>query len=117
MCIASSARALGAPRRGHRRLAVGRCSRRCSTAASARPGRIGATIGVAVPLLLVALGTIVSTRAGLVNIGQEGQLFLGAAFAAYVGTELGGTGPVVILALLLARASSAARSGPRSLPS
>ncbi|MCB0969394.1 MAG: hypothetical protein KDB37_21370, partial [Ilumatobacter sp.] len=34
------------------------------------PGRIGATIGVAVPLLLVAIGTIVSNRAGLVNIGQ-----------------------------------------------
>src|SRR6056297_2159243 len=52
-----------------------------------KPGRIGLTIGVAIPLLLVALGTIISTKAGLVNIGQEGQLFLGAAFAAYVGTE------------------------------
>ena len=68
------------------------------------PARIGATIGVAVPLLLVALGTIVSTRAGLINIGQEGQLFIGAAFAAYVGTELGGPGPVVVVALLVAGA-------------
>lgn len=65
-------------------------------------GRIGVTIGVAIPLLLVALGTIVSTRAGLVNIGQEGQLFLGAAFAAYVGTKLSAPGPVVIVALLIA---------------
>jgi simple sugar transport system permease protein len=68
------------------------------------PGRIGDTIGVAVPLLLVALGTIVSTRAGLINIGQEGQLFIGAAFAAYVGTELGGPGPLVVVALLVAGA-------------
>ena len=67
-------------------------------------GRIGQSIGVAVPLLLVALGTIVSTRAGLVNIGQEGQLFLGAGFAAYVGAELTAPGPVVVVALILAGA-------------
>ena len=66
------------------------------------PGRIGTTIGVAAPLLLVALGTIVNSRAGLVNIGQEGQLFIGAAFAAYVGVEMSGSGPVVIVALLVA---------------
>ncbi|MFP5489381.1 MAG: ABC transporter permease [Acidimicrobiia bacterium] len=66
------------------------------------PGRIGATIGVAIPLLLVAVGTIVSNRAGLVNIGQEGQLYLGAAFAAYFGTKLGWSGPAVVVLLLLA---------------
>jgi ABC-type uncharacterized transport system permease subunit len=66
------------------------------------PGRIGATIGVAVPLLLVAIGTIVSNRAGIVNIGQEGQLYLGAAFGAYFGTKLGWSGPMVILLLLVA---------------
>ena len=66
------------------------------------PGRIGATVGVAVPLLLVAIGTIVSNRAGLVNIGQEGQLYIGAAFGAYFGTKLGWSGPMVILLLLAA---------------
>lgn len=66
------------------------------------PGRIGATIGVAVPLLLVAIGTIVSNRAGLVNIGQEGQLYIGAAFGAYFGTKLGWSGPMVVLLLLAA---------------
>lgn len=65
-------------------------------------GRIGATIGVAVPLLLVAVGTIISNRAGLVNIGQEGQLYLGAAFAAYAGTKLGMQGPGVVVLLLFA---------------
>lgn len=66
------------------------------------PGRIGDTIGVAVPLLLVALGTIISNRAGLVNIGQEGQLYLGAAFGAYFGTRLDIAGPHVLLLVLVA---------------
>lgn len=66
------------------------------------PGRWGLTLGAAAPLLLVALGTIVNTRAGLVNIGQEGQLLIGAAFATYVGVRLGGPGPVVVVALCLA---------------
>ena len=66
------------------------------------PGRLGRTIGVAVPLLLVAIGTIVSNRAGLVNIGQEGQLYIGAAIGAYVGTKLDVSGPWVVLLLLAA---------------
>ena len=47
------------------------------------PGRWGLTLGVSAPILLVALGTIVNGRAGLVNIGQEGQLVIGSCFAAY----------------------------------
>jgi simple sugar transport system permease protein len=66
------------------------------------PGRWGLTLGAAAPLLLVALGTIVNARAGLVNIGQEGQLLFGAAFATYVGVRLGGPGPIVVVALCLA---------------
>jgi simple sugar transport system permease protein len=54
------------------------------------PGRWGETLGTAAPILLVALGTIISARAGLINIGQEGQLFVGAAFATYVGFLIGG---------------------------
>jgi ABC-type uncharacterized transport system permease subunit len=67
-----------------------------------KPGRVGNTVGVAVPLLLVALGTIVNSKAGLVNIGQEGQVFIGAALAAYVGVDMAGPGPIVIIALLAA---------------
>lgn len=66
------------------------------------PGRWGVTLGTAAPLLLVAAGTIVNGKAGLVNIGQEGQLMVGAALAGWVGLNLGGPGPVVIVALLLA---------------
>ena len=67
-----------------------------------RPGRWGDTIGQAIPLLLVALGTIVNSRAGLVNIGQEGQLFVGAALAAYVATHIGASGPFVLILILVA---------------
>lgn len=69
-----------------------------------KPGRWGLTLGAAAPLLLVALGTIVSSRAGLVNIGQEGQLLIGAAFATFVGVRLGGgqAGGLVVVLLLLA---------------
>ena len=67
-----------------------------------RPGRWGDTIGEATPLLLVALGTIVNSRAGLVNIGQEGQLYVGAALGTYVATHIGASGPFVLILVLLA---------------
>jgi simple sugar transport system permease protein len=67
-----------------------------------RPGRWGLTLGVSAPILLVGLGTAVSGRAGLVNIGQEGQLVMGAACACYVGVRMDGPGPVVLLAALAA---------------
>jgi len=66
------------------------------------PGRWGLTLGTAVPLLLVALGTIINAKAGLVNIGQEGQLAIGAATATYVGVRLDAPGPIAIGALCLA---------------
>ena len=63
------------------------------------PGRWGGTLAEAVPLLLVALGAIVSTRAGLVNIGQEGQVAIGAALATFVATR--NSGPFVLVAVLI----------------
>ena len=66
------------------------------------PGRWGETIGIAIPLVVVALGTTINDRAGLVNIGQEGQLMMGAAFAAYVGVKMAGPGPLIVLVLLAA---------------
>lgn len=64
------------------------------------PGRWGDTLAESAPLLIVALGAIVSTRAGLVNIGQEGQLAVGAATATYVATH--GSGPLVLVFALVA---------------
>lgn len=60
------------------------------------PGAWGLTLTTTAPLLLVAVGTIVATRAGLVNIGQEGQLLIGACCAGYVAVRLGGPGWFVI---------------------
>lgn len=68
------------------------------------PGAWGLTLTTAAPLLVVAVGTIVATKAGLVNIGQEGQLIIGAACAAYVAVRLPGPGGLVLAAALLAGA-------------
>ncbi|MDG2262125.1 MAG: ABC transporter permease [Actinomycetota bacterium] len=68
------------------------------------PGRWGETLGVAAPMLLVALGVVVSAKAGLINIGQEGQLAIGAAFAVYFSFLIGGPGPLNVVILLLAGA-------------
>lgn len=67
-----------------------------------RPGRWGLTLSVAAPILLVGLGTAVNGQAGLVNIGQEGQLVMGAACACYVGVRIGGPGPLALLIALAA---------------
>lgn len=72
------------------------------------PGRWGQTLGVAVPLTLVGLGTVISNRAGLINIGQEGQVMIGAAVASFVGTGLAGPGVPVLVALLAAGAAGGA---------
>ncbi|MBT5137717.1 MAG: ABC transporter permease [Acidimicrobiaceae bacterium] len=66
-----------------------------------RPGRWGETLGTAAPMLLVATGTIISSKGGLINIGQEGQLFVGAAFATYFGFLLGGPGPLNVSLILI----------------
>ena len=66
-----------------------------------RPGRWGETLGTAAPMLLVATGTIVSGKAGLINIGQEGQLLVGAAFATYFGFLVGGPGPFNLIVIVV----------------
>ena len=50
---------------------------------------LGTTLVFATPRLLVALGAIVAIRAGLFNLGGEGQLQLGAVGAALAGALLG----------------------------
>ncbi len=65
------------------------------------PGAWGLTLTTMAPLLLVAVGTIVATRAGLVNIGQEGQVLIGSCFAAFVAVRMGGPGWLIIVVTLL----------------
>ncbi len=66
------------------------------------PGAWGTTVNTAAPLLAVAAGTIVAGKAGLSNIGQEGQVLLGAAATAFIATRLVAPGPVVIVLSVVA---------------
>jgi len=56
------------------------------------------------PLLLVAVGSCVGARAGVFNIGQEGQVLIGALAGAWVGLRLALVGPLLMVAMLLAAA-------------
>lgn len=51
---------------------------------------LSASVRMATPLLIAALGLAISERSGLVNIGVEGIMLM-AAFAAYVGAKLSGS--------------------------
>lgn len=64
--------------------------------------RILNTISRAIPLLLVAVGICIAFRGGVINIGAEGQLFVGAISATAVAVALGDSaspvlGPLVVL--------------------
>lgn len=81
-----------------------------------QPGALGLTLSTAAPLLLVAVGAIVANKAGLVNIGQEGQLLIGAASGAYVLTRVDGAQPLpLILGLAAAVAGGALWAGIAAL--
>jgi len=63
---------------------------------------IGNTMVAATPFGIVAIGAVVANRAGLFNIGQEGQLTIGAALAIWAGISFPGPGPIKLLVALLA---------------
>jgi ABC-type uncharacterized transport system permease subunit len=54
------------------------------------PDGIGYTLFNATPLIFTGLAVAVAFRCGLLNIGAEGQLYVAAFAAAWVGIELGG---------------------------
>lgn len=66
------------------------------------------TLQWATPLIFTGLSAAVAFRAGLFSIGQAGQMALGAAFAAWLGTRLSAPG---ILHPLLALAAAALAGG------
>lgn len=51
---------------------------------------LGTTIEKFVPLLLTGLAFIVSSRVGIFNVGVEGELYLGAIAAAFIGYSVKG---------------------------
>lgn len=62
-------------------------------------GNFGASLVLATPLMLAGLGIALSFRAGIFNIGAEGQLYLGAMAATFVGANLTGLPPLLHITL------------------
>jgi ABC-type uncharacterized transport system permease subunit len=69
------------------------------------------TLTVATPLVLAGLGVAVAFRAGLFNIGAQGQLLIGATLAAWVGFTWQLPAGVHLLAVVLAGAVGGALWG------
>jgi ABC-type uncharacterized transport system permease subunit len=62
---------------------------------------ISETLVRAVPLLLVGLGIVVSFRSGILNIGAEGQILIGAITAAAVANSFSSWPAVILLPLVM----------------
>ncbi len=58
------------------------------------------TLVKATPLLLVGVGIAIAFRGGVINIGAEGQLIMGALLTTYVGLQLGEKLPGFIVIIL-----------------
>src|SRR5262247_467066 len=57
------------------------------------PDGVGYTLFYATPLIFTGLAVAVAFRAGLLNIGAEGQLYVAAFAAAWVGIKFGAQDP------------------------
>lgn len=68
------------------------------------PSEVAETLVQTTALLFPALGIALAFRAGLFNIGAEGQLVLGGLAAGYLGTALPLPGPILIPVVLLCAA-------------
>ena len=60
---------------------------------------LGTTIEKFVPLLLTGLAFIISSRVGVFNVGVEGELYLGAITAAFVGYSIKGLPAIIHIPL------------------
>ena len=61
------------------------------------PDGIGYVLFYATPLIFTGLAVTVAFRCGLLNIGAEGQLYIGAFAAAWVGIKFAGSSAWVLL--------------------
>ena len=71
------------------------------------PDGIGYTLFLATPLIFTGLAVAVAFRAGLLNIGAEGQLYVAAFATAWVGIVFGILPAVVLMPLCFAAAIAA----------
>jgi ABC-type uncharacterized transport system permease subunit len=63
---------------------------------------LGNTLSVATPLILCGLGIAFAARGSAFNIGAEGQLYIGAIFATWVGLRFAGLPGYLLIPLILA---------------
>lgn len=63
------------------------------------PDGIGYTLFYATPLIFTGLAVAVAFRCGLLNIGAEGQLYIGAFAAAWIGIKFAGSSAWILLPL------------------
>jgi len=69
---------------------------------------VGQTLFKATPLLFAGLSVALAFRAGLFNVGAEGQMYLGGFAAALVAAYLPLPGPLLLVAAVLASAAAGA---------
>ncbi len=68
---------------------------------------VGASLNVAATLMLVAVGFTIAHRAGLVNVGGEGQICAGGIAATAIGTTMTGAPAALTLPAVLLGAAAA----------
>lgn len=66
---------------------------------------LGNTIAKALQLCLTGLAMAVAARAGMFNVGGEGQLYMGAMASAMVGVWLTGMSPIIVIPLAVISAA------------
>ena len=59
--------------------------------------QFGNTVEYAMVLFLTGLACAIGARVGIFNVGGEGQLYLGAIVAGYIGAVLGGMSPWIVI--------------------
>lgn len=71
------------------------------------PRAIGNTVAKSMTLCLLGLATVIAAKAGIFNVGGEGQLFLGAMASAVLGSHLKDVSPWIGIPLCLVVAMAA----------
>lgn len=64
------------------------------------PSAIHDTLIQTVPLLFAGLGVALAFRAGLINVGGDGQMLIGALFAAFISARVASLPPVLAIAVV-----------------